>query len=467
MALPVARSRSARSPEDAPDSTRYESVLEHGTAEDGLSTLLADVSRRTRTRVAVEAPQLSLPLVEVGAGVAGPLLTGYVLWCLRRAHAAGCRRLYFVARDGEVLLRIARRLLPATGLDLDLRYLEGSRLAWLLPGTTEVDATRVAAVAGRGETVTVRSLLAWVALPPEAVAPALVAAGLPPTAWDAPLARSRIPEVLALLEEPAVAPLVLEGARAARTHASRYLRQVGLLDDEPWAVVDMEGHGNTGQLLARLLLAIGGRAPDLELYFALTSPTSVAGRRAVGYLWDDGRSTGRAERDGDVHIALEVFTAGTHGQVRSYDSTLGRARPVLAEQRNEAALAWGLEGLRRVLDVFADELATSLRSVDPWADVRLPTWGALRAFWTRPTREEVSAWGSFRFSADDGLYAIAQGFTSLQVLRSIVERRPRMRRRSTWPAGVLATAPLPVRLLHAVKVRSSRLAVRRKPPRRR
>ena len=121
---------------------------------------------------------------EVVAGVAGPLLAGYVLWCLRRAAEAGLPRLYFVARDGEVMLAIARRLVEGLGLDLDLRYLEGSRRAWLLPSMGEVDADRLAAVIGREEKVTVRNCLEWLDVTPEEVSGVLVDAGFPAPSWD-------------------------------------------------------------------------------------------------------------------------------------------------------------------------------------------------------------------------------------------------------------------------------------------
>jgi len=430
--------------------SRYEAVLDAArTASGGLAPAMAGAARRARLVLAAEPQPLAPPFVDVVAGVAGPLLAGYVLWCLQRAQEAGCRRVYFVSRDGEVLLRIARRLVGALGLDLDLRYLEGNRRAWLLPGMSGVDVERVAAVAGRGEVNTPRSLLTWVHLAPEDLAGPLTRAGFPAGSWDAAVAAGRVADVLGALEDPEAVPVVEEASRRATEDAGRYLSQIGLLDAGSYAIVDMEGHGNVGRLLAPLADKLGGRPPALELYFALVSPAPAPGRLPLGWMYDDARGTGVAEREGDVYVALEVFTAGSHGQVQGYETVGGTARAVLAEERNEAALAWGLGDLRRVLDVFADELATALPLVDVRGDVRGPAWEVLRTFWSTPTPAEVAAWGTFPFPGDEGHYPIARGFSTREVLRSAAQRRPRMRRRGTWPAGVRANAPVHLRLLQA------------------
>lgn len=427
---------------------RYERVLDEAALRTGgLSSVMAGASRRARLILQDEAPEVPAPLVEVSAGVAGPLLAGYVLWCAQRAREAGCRRLYFVSRDGEVLLRLARRLLPAVGLDLDVRYLEGNRRAWLLPGMTTVDVESVVSVAGRGEVTTVRDLLIWVRMQPEALAGPLERAGFPSSSWDDGLRADQVRKVLAVLTDPAVEPSVRRSADDATEDAGRYLRQVGLLDDEPYAIVDMEGHGNVGRLLAPLVRKVGGRPPAVEFYFALVSPGPPEGRQPLGYMYDDGRGTGVHQREDDLYVALEVFTAGAHGQVLGYETAGGVARAVLAEERNASALRWGLGDLRRVLDVFADELATSLSLVDVRADVRTVTWQVLTDFWTSPTAAEVAVWGTFPFPGGRGDHPIATGFSTREVARSVIARRPRMRRRGTWPAGVRMNAPWHLRSL--------------------
>ena len=453
-------------PDEAP--TRYESRL-RAAADDRarLPLLLADASTTVRTGVAATA--MAAPLVEVTAGVAGPLLSGYVLWCLQRARDAGCRRVRFVARDGEVLLRLAERITAAQGEQgWDLAYLHGSRRAWLLPSLTDPDVERVADAAGPGQVVSARTLLGWLGLPPEDVAGALAAAGLPEGAWDVPMGREQRRTVIDLLADPDVAPRVRAAADAALVDAGSHLRSQGLLDGEPFVMVDMEGHGTIGALLTAVLARLGSPPPVLECYAALTKPRPAPERNLLGYLYDDAAGTGVRERSGEVYVAMEMFGAGSHGTVLGYRSTGGpdgTVAPVLASPGNDRVLAWGLEAYRSLLDSYAEALGTTLATAEDGEavaaeDVGSTTWAVLREFWEHPTASEIAAWGTFPSPSDDRPHTIGDGFTTRQVIAALRRGEVSMRPSGTWPAAVRARAP---RHLRAVQHLVERWRRRRDP----
>lgn len=432
--------------------TRYEDRLRAAATEQQvLPALLADASLAVR---ADASPSLPVGLVEVSAGVVGPLLSGYVLWCLERAREAGCRRVCFVARDGEVLLRIAQRLVAASGEEgWDLRYLHGNRRAWLLPSLTGPTVEQVMAVASRGGATSVRSMLEWVSVEPEEIADALARAGQPVGTWDDALPVRRHRAVLAVLTDPAVAALVQARADEAAALAETYLRAQGLLEAEPFAIVEMEGHGNVGAMLSALLERLGARPPAVECYLALTKAEAAPGRNALGWVYDAGRATGAVDRGGEAYVATEMFTAGSHGSVIGYRAEPdGAVVPVLAARENARVLAWGLERYRALLDRYAEALGSLLADAggtggpSGTADVQQVTWAVLRDFWEHPTRAEVRAWGGFPSPGEREL-AIADGFTTRQVLESVRRRKLSMRHPGTWPAGVRRRAPWHLRLV--------------------
>ena len=69
----------------------------------------------------------------IGASLGGPVLYGYVLWVLQEALRQGIRTLFFVARDGYLLKKIADVIIKEQKLNLQTRYLYGSRYAWRVP----------------------------------------------------------------------------------------------------------------------------------------------------------------------------------------------------------------------------------------------------------------------------------------------------------------------------------------------
>lgn len=428
---------------------RYEETLEAArTATGGLSSVMAGASRRTRLVLEAEHPEIPRARTAVVAGVAAPLFAGYLLWCFRQAEQAGCKRLYFVARDGEALLAVARPLAEGLGLDLDLRYLEGSRRAWLLASMEEPDLDRIATVVGRGEAPTVRDCLEWLDIEPEQVREPLERAGYPPERWEEGLDKAGSVRVLTILQDPAAAALVREAGERRAGLVGDYLRQVGLLDGEPFAIVDLGWLGTVGRLLTATLRRFGGEAPAVECYLGLEgTPHDAPGRTPRGYVFDEWRGTGVVKTEREVYVALEMFVAATHGSVLGYERVDGAVRPVLASAENEPALAWGLRDMRAALEVFCRELAPTLTWADTRADVRRVTWDNLAQFWQTPTAAEVAAWGDFPFEDDNATHPIAEGYPTRQVLLNIARRRIRRSRRGTWPAGVRATAPVHLKVI--------------------
>ena len=438
---------------------RYETELErHRTASGGLTSVLAGASRQARLALDHARPDIPAAQVDVAAGVAGPLLVGYLLWCLTKASDAGLRRLYFVARDGEVLLEMAQHLVKSLDLDLDLRYLHGSRKAWLLSGDPDHDRESLLAVAGREEVVTVRSTLAWLDLAPQEVEQPLLRAGFPTDAWDRGLEQDELQRLADLVHDPDVS-LLLAQAATARAQVNRsYFDEVGLLDHGPSGLVDMVGRGTTGRFLARLLRSMGSTPPAHEFYFGLTAEVhEEPDRQLHAYMYDDWRGTGVAQREMDLWVPLEVFTQARHGHVQGYELVDGRLQPVLDGAVNEALAAWGLDGYRTTLDVYTAEVARTVRWVDQRGDVRRAVWEVLRMFWLTPTDAEVAAWADFPRDDDGSLRAIGRAHTGPEFLASVRERRPSLRAQGTWPAAVQATAAPPLRLAGTAAVLARRV----------
>ena len=69
----------------------------------------------------------------IGECVAGPILFPYVQWILEQSKAYGIDRLYFIARDGYILKKIADVLIDKWKLPFSTKYIYGSRTAWRMP----------------------------------------------------------------------------------------------------------------------------------------------------------------------------------------------------------------------------------------------------------------------------------------------------------------------------------------------
>ena len=114
-------------PYQKPRFSDFESKLvkkEHKTAEEAL---LAGISYYTCWQEGL------CGVARIGADVGGPILYAYVAWMLKRCVKMNKKRLYFIARDGYILKKIADIIIQERKLDIETYYIYGSRKAWRWP----------------------------------------------------------------------------------------------------------------------------------------------------------------------------------------------------------------------------------------------------------------------------------------------------------------------------------------------
>ena len=66
----------------------------------------------------------------VGLFFGAPICFGYINWILYNSVKKGINKLYFISRDGYILEKTAKILIEKYGLDIQTRYIYGSRIAW-------------------------------------------------------------------------------------------------------------------------------------------------------------------------------------------------------------------------------------------------------------------------------------------------------------------------------------------------
>lgn len=374
-----------------------EPVLNRFEAPDGRgphwpATRAGGVSRAARLACASGNADAAL----LAADVVGPLLAAFACDVLLDAQARGIDTLYFVSRDGQVLLAVARAL-QAAGIAprLQLRYLYGSRQAWFLPSVFAARREHLAWAAPRGLAATPRDILRRLELGVDEV-PGLAADGIRP---DVALSPDAANDFLDRIAASPAAALLVERAAARRRVLLAYLASEGLLDagrraalvDVGWtlktqaalhrclqaaghngdlpgyylgAVADHEPLAQSGP--ARALVAASGAAVPsrlradwffrmttiqvIEHLFTLADHASVTGYRAEG----DGvvPVLGRDERD----AAVRAFTADLHAELVAFAGFA--ARRLGTELADPGYLAWSLENVRRfVREPRADEVA--------------------------------------------------------------------------------------------------------------
>lgn len=394
-----------------------------------------------RARIDREVQGRDDVLWNVATGIAGPLLFGYVYWILFRAQELGIRRLYFLARDGQILLQIARQISGRHAFDLDLRYLHASRRAWFLPSTARGSAEDRANAILSDESVVISDLLHDLEISAADVRQTLETAGFPEEVWARPVQADRLKRVLS--EHP-FDSLISERASRGLTLCMQYLTDEGMLDGVPGAIVDIGWKGRLQAALARMLSGLNLSKP-VGFYMGLRTRPD---KSTIGsaYVYVDGQDAGMLNPS-----LVEVFSAANHGSTLGYERLRdGRMSPILAGG-HEACLEWGLETLTDGINAFCANMIDSLGVLNEEplrviGGLRRAALLSMQRLVSRPTPAEAMLLGTFPHAAGQfhqDTCELAPPLPISSLLRAFLNPAALLAR-THWPqASIARSTPVP------------------------
>lgn len=320
--------------------TEYERRITGGKVSRHAGALhTAALSRRSRLNFVIsdEASQRALdPLIH---STIAPFLVNYVSWVLDQARRAGIKRLYFVARDGQIFYKIALQLL-GEDTDLELRYLYGSRSAWFTASITSGATAAERFLAPKGQPNSRSDILSRAGIAADTQLFVLnrlsIAEGDRSKNLHPEQAKLFVQRVLADRE---TSNLVFESASKARNVVLKYFYQEGLLDGTPWGLVDVGWSLNSQAALKRIISTVkGDNFPIIGYYIGISkdhlAPEDVG--IAQSYLPGVGSLLTRRRV-----IIEQCFTPATHATTSGYAIEGETVIPVFgAESRGRTELEY-------------------------------------------------------------------------------------------------------------------------------
>jgi predicted HAD superfamily hydrolase len=416
---------------------RYEKLLDDG----DLGSLLAGASRLARLDQEPLDPHLET-VQTIAASVAGPFMSAYLLWIFREAREAGLKRLYFLSRDGHILLQMARVLAPKMGCDLELRYLHASRQAWHLPSLSgELDDHAVFRLLTRGTGLTLDSIPKRIGFEEAEFDAHTQSSELRDVPRSAVLDASQEAALVDLLRTPSVAALIATRAGEARSTMMEYLAQEGLLDDDRWGLVDLGWLGRLQDSLAEILHLEGHPIRPHGFYVGLFP-------RKKKPEWGTYKSFLHRQHQQDPGLPrmgthLELFCSADHGRTCSYRSRGERVVPTMDDPPSNDLCAWGFAMWQDTLVRYAEHLELGSDLVDAEEDVSDRVCAALLELVDRPTPEEARCLGLFPFETgmtDSKTVRLIQPLGWGDFMRSAAQCRVPAALYGRWPAGSIAAS---------------------------
>jgi FMN phosphatase YigB (HAD superfamily) len=442
---------------------RFEELIEaHAVTTDGLSSAMAGAARLARLQVPATTARAAA-LRDVAASVGGPALASFVVWLLLRSSGMGVRRLYFMARDGHIMLEMARRLAPKLGVDIGLHYLHGGRKAWFNATILDTEPGDLfwANDYGAKET-TVAGFLARLDLDPDDIAAELAELGYDRDAWDAPLGAGGADSLWSIPGHPRVRERLLQDSAAQRAAVLAYFADEGLLDDDEWAVVDVGWSGRVIGAMNRILETRGSRVPAAFFFARAVDREDHALRNSVPvHAWFSDYVERRGMCGRVKELYLELFCGASQGVTTHYQLLDGRSRPVHVTG-NPPLDEWGLAVVHETMTAFADQLWLG-DGVLADADMRPAVADVLEALIRTPSPAEAEAWGAYPFEyGRTGVVvaSIAESYAVRHAVKALRNGYITTRAGTQWPEASMALTPRGTRLLLRTCMAARQLAGR-------
>ncbi len=381
---------------------RYEEILVN--SEDiplQLRSLLAGTSRLCRLQNP-ESDVHNRVIWDTSVNVTAPLLFGFVYWCLSEAQAKGIKKLYFIARDGQILLKIAKIICEKCNYTIDCRYLYGSRQAWHFPAITEIGETELDWIFDPTQFLSVNSVCERVNLNPEQIATTLAQNGFSKEFWSKNLDDQRRSLLRDVFQKQEVTQVIIDMAKTYREKAIGYFRQEGLADDIPFGIVDIGWHGRLQRSLSKLL-NLAGIYPSNGIsgfYFGLSKRVTQFDKEGLFAYFSDVDSP--SESDSLCHKALlELFVAADHGGTVRFEHQNEVFIPILRTKDNSTALKWGLETQHSAIVTYAQIMTNYVKTINVDSNYLLrASKEVLKEFVQFPNTDESEVFGSYIFAED-------------------------------------------------------------------
>lgn len=317
----------------------------------------------------------------IGISQGGPILYAYVWWMLNECCQQNIRRLYFIARDGYILKRIAEIVVRQYHYDIELYYLYGSRKAWRTAGFRS-GIGRVYELIRWSHTfdihtpsdlaevfqIDVDELLPW----------------LPANINRESVLLQEALYVLAnhLDAKTEFQEFLVEKYRLKRKMVQDYLKQEIALDDTNYAFADLAGGGYTQSCLADMMQEVG-YSPVKSFYFKMDSIRREENCSYQVFLPCYLKS----------NLIIEMFGRACHGQTSAYKRDGEQIVPVLekVEEKvlNQLGIQEYLSGVETYAEYFTECIIKDRRRGDDIASV-LAYFDYVAV---TPDKETVDFWG--------------------------------------------------------------------------
>jgi HAD superfamily hydrolase (TIGR01549 family) len=354
---------------------------------------------------AVHVNQLFDFFSEAGYEIQGPVLYGYIIWLQEQFKKEGIEKVFFLARDGQLMQRAYQRL-PHT---LPNNYMYASRKAliipslWMNPSISEIKKSIF-----WGRRGTIRSFLKKIGLNPSMFEQDFTSISL---SLDFVYEYERLwknSDFLRVFEDKVKEKMIMH-SRQMYDLLLQYLKQIDFQGKV--AVVDIGWYGHMQGALERVVKKAHIPVEIYGYYLGMRPDSSILREiKAKGYLFGKNNHETLSAQEIPFNSIIEMLFSANHGTTKGYKENRGKIEPVLEHweyddsnlQADYASIRACQEGALKFIDDMLME--KQYFQFDANSFVTFTNWLQLGNY---PSTQAAECFGNLHF-LDDNISCLAK-----------------------------------------------------------
>lgn len=335
-----------------------------------------------------------------------PALVSYVSWVLQEAQDRGISRLYFLARDGFILMKIAQLYCQEWSIPIECKYLFCSRASFRMPTYHLIGDEAYELLFLGGYHVTINTFFERAGIPSKMREIILQESGLSVQEdMTKLLSKMEVLEISKKLRNsPTYIDCVQQNSRQSYSNTIGYLRQEQLFDQHTVAIVDSGWTGSMQRSLRQLLESDGFSGKMLGFYFGMYA-LPLEPKDGEYLTWHFSKKSSKRDKILFNNNLFECILSAPHGMTIGYTKCADRYEALLCPSPQSAQLQRIQEQINGIMDEAKAALTDCLQSGKSYKyfsekKQKRQSLILLRHLMAWPTIEEVKVYGSFLFCDD-------------------------------------------------------------------
>lgn len=344
--------------------------------------------------------------VLIATTVIAPLIFSYCKWLMQEARRLSLKKLFFISRDGEILMKICNIIKQKKSHQnqlVELKYLFGSRQAWDFPSNEQELDFRLIETFKSCVTCSLIDLL-------EKLFPEndlrmryhhFLKNHLKKINFHTLLTSNQLQEVRKLFQSPEGSVLARQTFERRKHTLNCYLQQEGVFGTVKFALVDLGWHGTGIGRIIKQIQQDKYFLPEIFFFGRKSNQLPPQSNKPKTFLFDKVMNTGWEPSDIPLSTLLEIFCYSSQGRTLGYDKKPNHIEPILDCNLKDSTSLETIKLTRTACYDFAKSWPSDKEyDSDLIKSTAVILTRQLRSFYFNPPPVAVKRWGNFNFDFD-------------------------------------------------------------------